>query len=97
MTEQGKQPALNSERIASLYGLEGYRLDLSDARCGDGTKYNTFCASIFSLSHSILMLYNNYGVLLILRSDIKMNASQIIITPCFNITEYKNLFFGLFG
>ena len=27
-TEQGKQPALNSERIASLYSLEGYRLVL---------------------------------------------------------------------
>ena len=26
VTEQGKQLALNSERIASLYGIEGYRL-----------------------------------------------------------------------
>ena len=26
VTEQGKQLALNSERIASLYGVEGYRL-----------------------------------------------------------------------
>ena len=49
MTEQGKQPALNSERIASLYGLEGYRLILSDARCGDGTITNFLRLNILSM------------------------------------------------
>ena len=33
-TEQGKQLALNRERIASLYSCEGYRLDLSGAHLG---------------------------------------------------------------
>ena len=38
MTEQGKQLALNSERIASLYGVEGYRLAPNWYSSGSGTK-----------------------------------------------------------
>ena len=33
-TEQGKQLALNSERIASLYSCKGYRLIFTDVHSG---------------------------------------------------------------
>lgn len=38
VTEQGKQLALNSERIASLYGVEGYRLVPNWYSRGSGAK-----------------------------------------------------------
>ena len=48
VTEQGKQLALNSERIASLYSVEGYRLAPN--------RYSLAPGAIF-LFHLILTIY----------------------------------------
>jgi len=45
VTEQGSRPALNSERIASLYGLEGYRLVLIGCWCRLGELLELFVTS----------------------------------------------------
>jgi len=41
VTEQGKQLALNSERIASLYSVEGYRLAPNRYSWDSGTPYRS--------------------------------------------------------
>ena len=51
-TEQGKRLALNSERIASLYGVEGYRLAPNKYSQGHGiiTFASTPTPHFFSVS-----------------------------------------------
>ena len=53
VTEQGKQLALNSERIASLYGVEGYRL--APDRYSDAPGANLLLFSIRSIDQVLIM------------------------------------------
>ena len=49
VTEQGKQLALNSERIASLYSVEGYRLAPNRYSRGSGANFLFFTS--FHIMH----------------------------------------------
>ena len=50
VTEQGKQLALNSERIASLYSVEGYRLAPNRySRASGAITFSSFVAMLMNL------------------------------------------------